>query len=145
MNFATFASNDLIMDIHLHIDKLILDVPNEKIDFIVATLKQHTLTFNQIQKDMATLEEKLTALQTTADEQGQQITDLQTTQDTFQAGLATAISSFEATIADLQAQIANGGLTPAVEAAFQAVADKFTANNAALSALKTDITSTPLA
>ena len=60
--------------------------------------------------------------------------DLQASVDAKQAQLATAIAAFEQTIADLTAQIGNGG---ANDAALQSIIDKVTA-------AKSDLEATPL-
>lgn len=61
--------------------------------------------------------------------------DLQASVDAKQAQLATAIAAFEQTIADLTAQIGNGG---ANDAALQSIIDKVTS-------AKSDLEATPVA
>lgn len=63
-----------------------------------------------------------------------QVDDLQTSLDAKQEQIQTALDGLEATIVDLQAQIAAGANDPA---AIQAISDKITA-------IKTDLESTPV-
>lgn len=87
---------------------------------ILKQLSIITLKLNNMADELATL--------------NQLVTDLQTSVDTKQAAIASAIAAFEQTIADLTAQLA-GGATPAQ---LQTIIDNVTA-------AKTDLESTPTA
>lgn len=124
-------------DIHIHLHTH----PDHATESVLAQiLKAVNINTDKLNSIKMTVEE-LSAL---ADTQATQIADLQTSADATQQKVADAVKAFEDSIADLKAQIANLPTGPDSEA-LQAIADKFTANNAALAALKADLESTPVA